>query len=185
MFYHARELKHVVYGKVKAFVEPDDFLIPAYKWLSNYCKFYPQIWLSRSTSSITGIKRLKNKILFGFDYIKGFSLDYSQWETALFELADKDEKKDLEDILKNYFINQNKEDDQENLKGKDRIFPTKNYEKWKKSYLFIENDQIVVPTLNLKSAKKIICRDEKQKKALRKLGFIEDRIQIQNLPTRF
>jgi hypothetical protein len=30
--------------------------------------------------------------------------------------------------------------------------------------VFIEKDQVVVPSLNLKAAKKIICRDEKQKK---------------------
>ena len=50
-----------------------------------------------------------------------------------------------------------------------------------KKYAFIEKDQVVVPSLNLKSAKQIICRDEKQKKKLRKMGFIEDRIVIKNI----
>jgi len=39
-----------------------------------------------------------------------------------------------------------------------------------------------VPSLNLKTAKRIICRNERQKKALRKKGFIEDRIEIRNMP---
>jgi hypothetical protein len=33
-------------------------------------------------------------------------------------------------------------------------------------------------------AKKILCRNEKQKKALRKMGFIEDRIIIKNITRR-
>jgi hypothetical protein len=50
-------------------------------------------------------------------------------------------------------------------------------------HLFVERDQVVVPSLNLKAAKHIICRTEKQRKALRKMGFIEDRIEIKNLKT--
>ena len=49
------------------------------------------------------------------------------------------------------------------------------------AHLFVEKDQVVVPTLNLKAAKRVVCRNERQKKALRKMGFIEDRIQIRNL----
>jgi len=53
-----------------------------------------------------------------------------------------------------------------------------------KKYVFVESDQIVVPSLNLKCAKQIICKDEKQKKALRRMGFIEDRIRIKNIHAR-
>ena len=45
-------------------------------------------------------------------------------------------------------------------------------------HLFVKHDQVVVPNLNLKAAKLIICRDEHQKKALRRMGFIEDRLVI-------
>ena len=48
-------------------------------------------------------------------------------------------------------------------------------------HLFVELDQVVLPALNLKAAKSIVCRDERQKKALRRLGFIEDRTQIRNV----
>lgn len=51
-------------------------------------------------------------------------------------------------------------------------------------HLFVENDQVVVPSLNLKSAKRVLCRNERQKRALRQLGFIEDRIRILNLSQR-
>ena len=49
------------------------------------------------------------------------------------------------------------------------------------SQLFILQDQVVVPALNLKSAKEIIVENERKKKILRKMGFIEDRIKIQNI----
>jgi len=39
-----------------------------------------------------------------------------------------------------------------------------------------------VPSTNLKTAKRIICRNERQKKALRKKGFSEDRIEVRNMP---
>ena len=50
-----------------------------------------------------------------------------------------------------------------------------------KESLFKDIDQVVVHSLNLKSAKQIIWRNEKQKKTLRKMGFIEDRIKIKNI----
>jgi len=55
------------------------------------------------------------------------------------------------------------------------------FEKFLHKYLFAEVDQVVLPSLNLKAAKKIICRNEKQKKKLLKMGFIEDRVQIKNI----
>ena len=81
-------------------------------------------------------------------------------------------------IIKDY------EDDEDvdfELEILDWIKSDKNLDTYLKDYVFKEVDQIVVPTLNLKAAKKIICRNEKQKKKLRKMGFIEDRISIKNL----
>jgi len=52
---------------------------------------------------------------------------------------------------------------------------------WLRRFLFVEVDQVVVPSLNLKSAKQIVCINERQKRILRQRGFIEDRIQIRNL----
>jgi hypothetical protein len=51
-------------------------------------------------------------------------------------------------------------------------------------HLFVKYDQVVVPNLNLKAAKLVICRNEYQKKALRRMGFIEDRLVIRGLKTR-
>ena len=51
---------------------------------------------------------------------------------------------------------------------------------WMQQFLLSKEDQVVVPKLNLKSAKRIFVRSERQKKQLRKLGFIEDRIEFRN-----
>jgi len=42
----------------------------------------------------------------------------------------------------------------------------------------VEHDRVVVPGLDLKAAKTVVCRSERQKKALRRMGFLEDRIEI-------
>jgi hypothetical protein len=49
-------------------------------------------------------------------------------------------------------------------------------------HVFVERDQVVVPSLNLKTAKRILCRNERQKKQLRRMGFIEDRMEIRAMP---
>ena len=137
MFYHSRDLKHVKYGKIEAFVGEDDWLKPAYEWLGSYCKFNPQIWLSRSNSAITGKRFRENGILFGFDYIKGFNIDYEQWSRALNGLLNNPGiEDDLEKRIRSYFWKNNVEDNRDNVKEVDRLFPVRDYEDWKDNYLF-------------------------------------------------
>jgi hypothetical protein len=189
MYYHCRPLKYVVYGKI---LPPpleaidDIFFLNAYDWLGKYCGYSPQIWLSRSTSQITGYKNFYNKnlkqgedILFGFEDIKGFFLDYSVWNLILTIVGDYKLEKDQKDQFKNFIEFCEKDQDKE---SKEWLMKWQNcnrdYETFINKYLFVKNDQVVVPSLNLKSAKKIFCQNEKQKKKLRKMGFIEDRIEI-------
>ena len=187
MYYHCRPLKYVEYGKVlPPPVETIDWLRPAYEWLGHYCGYFPQVWLSRSRSSITGYKNkyAKDSVLFGFDIIKGFPLSYSHWEIVMDPLLDKKEFDKQNKAIENMFNsivqdyrNNNEEPEDE---FSDWVKSGCNLEVFMRDYLFQEVDQIVVPSLNLKSAKKIICFNEKQKKKLRKMGFIEDRISIKN-----
>jgi hypothetical protein len=44
--------------------------------------------------------------------------------------------------------------------------------------LFVENDQVVLPSLNLATAKIVYCRTDCHKKELRKMGFYKDRIKM-------
>jgi len=203
MYYHCRPLKYVEYGKV--YPPPletiKDYMETAYKWLGHYCGYYPQIWLSRSHLSITGYKingllkkrqyvirkRQETKVhqdsvLFGFDIIKGFPVSYRYWELIMmFVLNGKNIEEQNKKIVfeMNDIMRDMKEDelDPESIAWKSchgdfNLFLNK--------YLFVEEDQVVVPSLNLKAAKQIICKDEYQKKKLRKMGFIEDRIKIKN-----
>lgn len=204
MYYHARPLKYVKYDKV--YPCPVDILeerdekidIPffkMYKWLGFYCKFYPQIWLARSTSQITGIRKNEDKILFGFDIIKGFPLVYDEWEFLMNYLIDV--KTDNVTEINKYIVKEindlihevKRDGDYKDLDENDTLKKWEkcaNIEEYLTKYVFIEKDQIVVPSLNLKAAKEIICRNEKQKKKLRQMGFIEDRIKIKNIkPSRW
>lgn len=187
MYYHSRELKHVEYDKVlPAPIEfIDEHFLEAYKWLGKYCGYCPQIWLSRSRSCLTGYKgrgwgKWENdkseKIMFGFDVIKGFPLDFDTWELILGPLMNKEKiSVFMKDMYK--MIMEDGGDFSGDMGIKDYIEKGEDY--FLKKYLFVEKDQVVVPSLNLKSAKIIFCKSEKHVKALRKMGFINDRIRIQ------
>ena len=183
MYYHCRELKYVQYAKV--FPPPLDSLdkhfLPAYQWLGQHCGFFPQIWLSRSTSKITGMRYHSDNILFGFENVQGFPVRYDVWCHLLNPLMNgMRDNKPLEQYLRESLEDALKEDDEldEVLKGWQK---SPNLHEFLQQYLFVEHDQVVFPSLNLRRAKKIICRTERQKKALRKIGFIEDRIEIRNI----
>lgn len=199
-------LKYVVYDKIVPH-KTDDVMSLCYKWLGFYCGFNPQIWLARGNLSITGFKRSDNikrskytsvsrkdikshrdSILFGFENIKGFFVDLNMWEflmNGLFNCNINWNKEQFNKYLVGFldeYVQWAKEDgylhNDKLLMAWEEIHDLEIY---LKKYLFIEKDQVVVPSLNLKSAKKILCRDERQKRQLRKMGFIEDRIQIKNI----
>lgn len=200
MYYHCRPLKYVEYGKV--FPPPaekvEDYMFTCYKWLSFYCGYFPQVWLSRSNQSITGFKRKYTKendgILFGFDILPGaFPLSYNEWEYLMNSLMNAKNGntltlKEMNQEIQNNFKDMEKDciEEKWELDGelKNWVDCGRDLDVYLKKHVFVEKDQVVVPSLNLKAAKKIICRDERQKKALRKMGFIEDRIEIKNIKLR-
>jgi hypothetical protein len=207
MYYHQRPLKYITYGKVTPppAEDYDEWDASMYKWLGVHCGFYPQIWLSRSHSSITGYKanrRLKksyywaqesgtrntiktnnDSVLFCFDVIKGFHVSYEHWTLLMNVLMNvegfEEQNKEIIERLNSYIDDEYERGD--SIELDDWADSGRNLDIFLKKYVFVEKDQIVVPSLNLKSAKKIICRNEKQKRKLRKMGFIEDRIQIKNI----
>jgi len=208
MYYHSRPIKFVNYGKV--FPPPiseykgwGEFL-NLYNWLGSYCNYTPQIWLSRSKNYITGynsnpkfpkkrkfvINENKNEdyVMFGFENIIGFPVDYRLWEIIMNPLMSskdsvKNGNKNIESYM-NEILNSYEEDKIEVTKEDYEMHCWKqcgcDINKFLKDYLFKENDQVVLPSLNLKSAKIIYCRDERQVKKLRNMGFIKDRIKILN-----
>jgi len=206
MYYHTQDIKYVCYGKI--YPPPintiDQYFLKPYLWLGKYCAYCPQVWLSRSKSQITGYKNIPKQknikcycnkepsVMFSFEIIKGFPVDYDTWCYIMSPLmscknpikdGDNAIEKDLNEILHDY----------ENGNYVDKLDIDDPLWKWKNSknindflnkYLFIENDQVVVPSLNLKSAKEVFCRNEKQVKMLRRMGFIKDRIKILNSKQR-
>jgi hypothetical protein len=193
VFYHSRPLRHVVYGKVDPapLDAVDPALLRAYRWLEQYCGYCPQVWLSRSRSTITGWKHGEDPILFGFERIKGFPLHYDMWESLLnyllntrsleeanagvrlrFEEAEQGTKEDPK------FAELVREEKGWYGQAHRTWLETKDVDAVLRKHLFVEHDQVVVPRLNLKAAKKVVCRNERQKKKLRRMGFLEDRIEI-------
>jgi len=185
MYYHCRPLKYVRYGKIKPPPEKviDDDFICCYKWLGQYCGYCPQIWLSRSKSCLTGYRSSNSKkedfVMFGFDVIEGFCLDFDTWAIFIHSIMTFCRRKINPSLIE---INENIYSDLKEYLNDDggfmKNFKDKSFEEILDKVLFVENDQVVVPSLNLKVAKQIFCRTEKVKRKLRKLGFIEDRIKI-------
>lgn len=212
MYYHTQQLKYTIYDKIypAPITTVDEYFLRAYEWLGKYCGGYcPQIWLARSRQAITGYRNInKSKktkyfgtrrnfepdIMFAFDIIKGFPVDYEIWCFLLNTLVncpepikngDKEIIQNIEEMLKDFKNDPSKEYDGDptKLPPNDILYKwvnSKNYDDFLNRYLFVENDQVVVPCLNLKAAKEIYCRNEKQVKILRRMGFIEDRIKILN-----
>jgi len=191
MYYHCRPLKYVEYGTVYPCPEEklDKDLAYMYKWIGCFSGFYPQVWLSRSRSSITGVRNRWNRdsVMFGFDIIThGFPVAYDEWENVMcFLMNEKNGYNNKAEAIAYYASKINEIIKECKAEGDEdewtRRWEATTPEEYLNRYLFIEKDQVVVPSLNLKCAKKIICRDEKQKKKLRHMGFIEDRIEIKNL----
>lgn len=149
MYQHARKLRHIHYGKVYGFIDSTDYFNSAYRWPGHYCGFYPQVWFARGRSQITGFRDQKGDVLFEFDYIKGFGINYNEWFWVLnaiyghegnFDLLEGKVKKYIEDLIQ--------EEIKEGILGEDRAIRAFNFEEWKEKYLFYEYDQVVVPSLN-------------------------------------
>ena len=211
VYYHCRPLKYVEYGKVLPSPDPDPDLLPAYRWLGHYCGYCPQIWLSRGDISMTGARNLiipkkvkgypgarrdmranRDSVLFCFDLIRGFPVDSDVWCVIILYTVMNMPKAGLDAVNRQICINMDEwaeavlEDDPHELEHgycppAAAWLKCRDISTFLKQHVFVERDQVVVPSLNLKAAKEIICRDERQKKALRRMGFIEDRITIRNI----
>ena len=194
MYWHSRELKYVQYDKVNPcpIEKADEDFIKAYKWLGEYCLFCPQIWLSVGKKDITGYtqymyssrkKKSLNKledVLFGFDIIKGFPVEYNNWCFLLSSLINDEKPNDIMERLDKW-AREEPEDFEDDPTYQGWIRSGRNIDIFLKDCLFVEKNQVVVPSLNLKVAKKVICRDDKVKKKLRHMGFIEDRIEVRKM----
>ena len=126
--------------------------------------------------------------MFGFDIIKGFPVDYGLWCHFLNPLMGcKDGIKEGDKVLVETIKQWVKDAKEENLPDDKITTLWKRYGCLKAILdlgLFVENDQVVVPALNLKSAKMVYCRNETQVKDLLRMGYIRDRVKIMNSKLR-
>ncbi len=207
MYYHTLPLKYVVYGTILPHDDPSNQFRSAYEWLGHHCGYCPQIWLSRGDISMTGYRYRvgsvgisgsdqraeRDSVLFGFDLIHGFPIDYEFWwfhvlNTALNSPPGKDEiDRWLVDRLDWWLAESTAEhgpalDPVEHRWELAWRQERPNLAEFLRRHVFVERDQVVVPSLNLKTAKRILCRNERQKKQLRRMGFIEDRMEIRAMP---
>jgi hypothetical protein len=187
VFYHHRELRYVAHGKVgPPPVEALDVsFVRAYQWLGQYCGFFPQIWLSRSRSRITGFRTQNlrrgapsNGLLFGFEAIQGFPLAYDLWCELLIPLANSPNLEAANRAIREHFESRASDPDLLGEPVSRRWRETRDVREVLSKHLFVKRDQVVVPKLNLKAAKLVICQNERQKTQLRRMGFIEDRLVI-------
>ena len=191
MYFHSRDLKYVQYGKVFGHSDSEDFLDASYRWLGHYCGFYPQVWLGRASSSITGYKygwAYDRDVMFGFDYIKGFSVDYEHWHFVMnagVPIGFKYNFKEYEKAVRKGIEESIKEREKEGETGEEWGIKSENYEDWRDKELFVKNDQVVVPSLNLKAAKVIYCKKEGHFRKLRKMGFIKDRLKLMPVRSKY
>lgn len=190
MYYHTRPLRHVRYGRVEP--PPEDAIdrefLRAYEWLGRYCGFCPQIWLSRSRSGITGFRyrergrwgrrHLDEHILFGFEGIRGFPVHYDMWCQLLGPLIGAPDVDSADRAVCERFEWLASDPDLRDAPEAVLWREHRDLRRVLDRVLFVEHDQVVLPALNLKTAKTIVCRSDRQKKALRRMGFIEDRIEI-------
>lgn len=135
------------------------------------------MWLSSPDLALP-----KSKPDHGFEGIKGFPVAYDFWCELLNPLLNASDLDSANAAVKGYLEWTASLDGWES----DPVAVA-----WRESrdvgtvldrHLFVELDQVVLPAVNLKAAKAIVCRDERQKKKLRRMGFIEDRIWIRNVP---
>lgn len=200
MFWHVRELRFVRYGRVEPPSESavDAGLREAYRWLGSRCGYAPQLWLTRArrrltTSRTSSPRRRQRLVAFGFEGIQGFPVAFEPWCLAIEALADPT-CRDLahEERLRIYLDEaaaeaaaqaeedyEEHEDEWRALLAAWRAQP--DLEAWLAGHLFREHDQVVLPALNLKAAKEIVVRSERDKSELRRLGFYEDRIEVRKL----
>jgi hypothetical protein len=201
MFWHTLGLRHVRYGKVEPapWSAVDPRMRPVYEWLGQQVGFSPQIWLSRSQRCLSAFRERKDDVCFGFNIMPGaVPLDYGVWCDILHPLMrahglkpgsgpPSDASQSADGLIEDSF------DDLVSFLKEEGWFPCQREPHWNhwdahhdlqallERYLFVLNDQVVVPRLNLKSAKEIWVRNDRQKKKLRRMGFIEDRIKVRRI----
>lgn len=179
MYFFACELDDVIYGFVRASCKQGDLLETAYKWLAQYCNFFPPLWLSSDQGKLTGYSVNCGKILFAFKNINGFPVSYRAWQMLLGTLVNLD--------TNDYrYIDQRLVEDLDDMKESGDINCSRHgtLDDFLKKNVFVNKDQFVVRSLDLRKSALIICNDEAQRLAISRKGFPSRNIKVTSLYSR-
>lgn len=173
MNFYAGEVEEISYGWVRGSCKKGGYYETAYKWLSQYSKFFPPIFLSSDQNKLSGYDNKSNKVLFGFRNLNGFPVKYDEWlrivgilinlDTNNFRYIDEKLMEGLMELSKT---------------GEIKIEPHVNLDSYLKSKVFVEFDQFVVGSLDLRKSSVIVCYNEIQKTALARKGFPVSQIKV-------
>ncbi len=166
LYYFAQEVDQAPYGFIRGACKRGDHFETPYKWLSQYCNFFPPLFVSSDQRKLSGYSLKSNKVLFGFKSIRGYPVDYDQWinvagmlinlDTTDFSLMDKTVVDGLHELEQFGDID---------------LGIYKSYEDYLRRAVFIEKNQFAVPSLDLRKTSVILCNNEVQRSSLIRKGF--------------
>ena len=173
MYFFASDIELIPYGWIRGFCRKGDYYETGFKWLSQYCKFFPPLFVSLDQNKLTGYSHQGDKILFGFKEINGFPIKYDEWmmivgilinlDTNNFRYIDEKLVEGLKELQASGYIN---------LSG------CANLDEFLKKRVFVEKDQFVVNSLDLRKSSVIISLSEIQKSSLIRKGFPANSIKV-------
>jgi hypothetical protein len=143
-----------------------DWYETAYKWLSQYCNFFPPLFLSSNQAKLIGYSHDSEKVLFGFKNANGFPVCYDEWLKISGVLLNVDTNDFY--LMRKLLISGLK--DLENI-GDYTLSKMGCLENYLRKKAFVRIDQIVVNGLDLRKACVIVCHSDIQKSYLIKKGF--------------
>lgn len=180
MHFYAGNLEEISYGWVRGNCKKGSYYETAYKWLAQYSKFFPPIFLSSDQNKLSGYTQTCDKILFGFKNLNGFHVKYDEWvrvvgilinlDTNNFRLIDERLMEGLMELSKT---------------GEITLDAHATLDSYLKSKVFVEHDQFVVGSLDLRKSSVIVCFNEIQKSALVRKGFPASQIKTVAAFSRF
>lgn len=180
MYFYACDLEETSFGWIRGHCKKGSYYETAYKWLAQYCNFFPPVFLSSDQSKLSGYNNENEKILFGFKSFNGFPIKYDEWIRISGILINLD--------TNNYrFIDEKLSEGLLELAatGEIEFGPHTNLDQYLRSKVFVNYDQIVVESLDLRRSSVIVCFNEIQKTVLTRKGFSANQIKIVASFSRF
>ena len=179
MYFFACDFDDVVFGWIRGNCQKGEMYETAYKWLAQYCEFFPPLWVSLDEEKLTGYSAKSSKVLFGFKFVNGFPVKYDAWMIFLGILINLD--------TNNFrYIDERLVEELDIMErdGETRWSHCHNLDNYLKSYVFVNDDQFVVPSLDLRQSQTIVCSDEAQRGNLIRKGFQGSKIKVASVYSR-